>query len=61
MNSNIMQRISHENEALKMEIQPVTEAFKSLDEIIDDIQRYPNGIGEKEKFQEEASELMNFC
>ena len=56
-----MQRISHENEAFKMEIQPVTEAFKSLDEIIDDIQRYPNGIGEKENFQEEASELTNFC
>ena len=46
LNSNIMQRISHKNEALNTEIDPVTEAFKSLDEIIDDIQKYPNGIDE---------------
>ena len=50
-----MQRISHKNEAFDLEIEPVTEAFKSLDEIIDDIQKFPNGIDEKETIQEEAS------
>ena len=50
-----MQRILHKNEAFNMEIEPVTEAFKSLDEIIDDIQKFPNGIDEKETIQEEAS------
>ena len=51
-----MQRISHKNEAFNMGIKPVTEAFKSLDEIIDDIQKFPNGIDEKETFHEESSE-----
>ena len=50
-----MQRISHRNEAFNLGIEPVTAAFKSLDEIIDDIQKFPNGIDEKETIQEEAS------
>lgn len=50
-----MQRILHKNEAFNMEIEPVTEAFKSLDEIIDDIQKFPNGIDQKETIEEEAS------
>ena len=50
-----MQRISHRNEAFNLGIEPVTAAFKSLDEIIDDIQKFPNGIDEKETIQEETS------
>ena len=50
-----MQRISHKNEAFNMGFEHVTEAFKSLDEIIDDVQKFPNGIDEKETIQEEAS------
>ena len=50
-----MQTISHKNEPFDLGIKPVTEAFKNLDEIIDDIQKFPNGIDEKETIQEGAS------